>query len=504
MDNVAAMFKANYLEITTDTEAESQQIVNFLRIHQNYPHPEYPAATPSLATRKPGVKYLFQSSTFTRDYSNSLPFFHIPRSTNDFTPRLGLLISKLPQLLMISIFKFFLQLISEDIESNPGPKLTIASYNVRGCNNYSKLKLLTAYVYSNFNRDRVIFSFLESHVDHNKEKLISMLWRGGNIISPGMGNARGVLTLFSSNLFDSVLLSSSTDDGRSTWLIGTHNNSTEMFITLYAPNSGKNLKFYRAFFNKLNCYKDRFDVGNVYICGDLNIVLNSGTSAGRKNTRYESKLVRYFEDQLMKLNLGNLMTINSKRHTWSRQGILSFLDYILGPKHLVNLQPYSDVKWGIHKSDYACICVQIEDKTDRGRGMLRPNLAFLNCLKLKSEFINDHNEAVNNTPHDWDPHKKFEFAKVMLRTIVSEYSNKYRKQNSDHINAVRTEIDSLNLVKFNLITNGSAPVLSHKLLRLDADLDILNLRLDELLTVQTRLLAQKSRVKWVRSRISIF
>jgi len=219
---------------------------------------------------------------------------------------------------MISIFKFLVQLKSEDIETNPGPKLTIGTYNVRGCNNYPKLKLLTSHVFSNYKQDRVIFSFLESHVDHNKDKLISMLWRGGHIISPGMGNARGVLTLFSSNLFDNTILSSSTDDGRSTWLVGNYNNTIELFVTLYAPNSGKNLEFYRAFFNKLIALKNRYDVENIYICGDLNIVLRSGISSGRANTLYENRIVKFFEQQLKNLNLGNLMSINSKLHTWSR------------------------------------------------------------------------------------------------------------------------------------------------------------------------------------------
>lgn len=177
--------------------------------------------------------------------------------------------------------------------------------------------------------------------------------------------------------------------------------------------------------------------------------------------------------------------------------MLSTLDYILGPQHLANLQPTSNVNWGIHKSDHACLTVHIDESVERGCGMFRPNLAFLDCLHLRTRFVSDYDESILNMPQNWDPHKRLEFSKVMLRTIVAEYSNKYRKQNSDHIKAVRSEIDMVNRLKCNLLTNNPDPFPLIKLQMIDSDLDILNLKLDELLVIQTKLLAQRSRVKWL-------
>jgi len=55
-------------------------------------------------------------------------------------------------------------LLSGDIETNPGPNLLISSYIVRGCNNYKKLKRITAYYFKYFKSDRIICSLMRVRI----------------------------------------------------------------------------------------------------------------------------------------------------------------------------------------------------------------------------------------------------------------------------------------------------------------------------------------------------
>lgn len=293
-----------------------------------------------------------------------------------------------------------------------------------------------------------------------------------------------------------VILATSTDDGRSTWLIGNYNGTIELFVSLYAPNSGMNLEFYISFFRKLSTYTNTYNIDNVYILGDLNLIMKNGCSIGRKTTRYERKVVKYIEGKLKELCLSNLLTHNSNVHTWTRQGICSTLDYIFGPKHIANLQPQNSIEWGIDKSDHACILVHIDDHAQRGPGMLRPNLAFLESPELKKQFITQFENSLTEVPPGWDPHKILEYSKVMIRTIVCEISNKYRKHNSDQIHSIRKEITNINTIKASLLSSQFTLGIN-SLMAIESDLQIMNNELENLLIIQTQILSQKSRIKWL-------
>ncbi len=312
-----------------------------------------------------------------------------------------------------------------DIESNPGPgnmgKLLLGTYNIAGCKNYSKLKRIMAWLFKLKKADRFIYSLQETHIGETELNLAQSLWREGMVASLSNGHARGVLTVFSNSLFNDVIFSDGSKDGRSTWLVGTYNTSIEMFISIYSPNSGKNAEFYTAFFCKVNELVNRYKVDNVYISGDFNLVLYD-KSINRTQTRYEKSLCKLVLDEI---DLLGLKCVNSNgSYTWNRGDKYSTLDYIFIPKESANTEPTLKIDWAVDRSDHACVQITLDFELDKGKGMFRPNLAFLESSEHRGLFEAELFILMSQTNPVWDPHTKLEFAKVMIRTKVAEFSIK--------------------------------------------------------------------------------
>ncbi len=158
-----------------------------------------------------------------------------------------------------------------------------------------------------------------------------------------------------------------------------------MFVSIYAPNSGKNAEFYTSFFNKVNNLSAEYEVDNIYITCDFNLVLKSGNMSGWVQTNYENKLVEIVEDELNTLGLINLLGNNNK-FTWNRSNKHSSLDYILGPSNCSNLVTNSSIRCGVDKSDHALIYVDIAFELEKGSVLFRPNLGFPDNPDLKACF----------------------------------------------------------------------------------------------------------------------
>ncbi len=157
-----------------------------------------------------------------------------------------------------------------DIEPNPGPtskisgKLLIGTYNISGCKNYGKLKRIMAWIFNKKKTDRFIYSLQETYITENEFSKVEVLWREGLVIAPSLGRARGVITVFSNSLFDNIIYTSGSSDGRLTIVVGDYNSNIDMFISIYSPNSGKNAEFYTSFFAKVNALSNKYKVDNIW------------------------------------------------------------------------------------------------------------------------------------------------------------------------------------------------------------------------------------------------
>ncbi len=189
---------------------------------------------------------------------------------------------------------------------------------------------------------------------------------------------------------------------------------------------------------------------------------------------------------------------NTKKHTWCRGSTLSTLDYIIGPLHLVHLNPDCKIVWGIDKSDHTALLIDIEFELDRGRGMFRPRTSFFNCPELKADFeracLIDFSTADNN----WDPHMRLEFSKVAIRTHLSTFSNKYRVKLQDKQENIRSELERLqNLKTLILITTNTPKAKYVNALDIDTDIYSLEDELNTILELKTKSLASSSRIEWL-------
>jgi exonuclease III len=343
--------------------------------------------------------------------------------------------------------------------------------------------------------DRFIYSLQETHITKDECFLVEALWREGYVIAPSLGKARGVVTVFSNSLFDSVLFTLGSPDGRSTWVVGEHNTNVDLFVSIYSPNSGKNAEFYTSFFSKVNAMVNRFNVDNVYISGDFNLVLFD-SKTNRPQSTYEKKLSKIV---LSEMSLLGLKCINDcSKHTWNRGNKFSTLDYIFVPRAIADTHPDVEVKWAIDKSDHGSVQAIIYFEIDKGKGMFKPNLAFLDCNELRTSFEAELYLLMLQTNPEWDPHMKLEFAKVMIRTKAAEYSLKFKKQVEDKHNNIMLEINRLQELK-SLMCSDTQHALHSFITMDDVDKDLfsLDIDLDKVLQDKTTMLASKSRIKWL-------
>jgi exonuclease III len=387
-----------------------------------------------------------------------------------------------------------------DIEANPGPnntsgKLLIGTYNISGCKKYCKLRRIMAWIFSKKKTDRFIFSLQETYITNAESNKVETLWREGLVISPSSGRARGVITVFSNSLFEKVIYSFGSPDGRLTIVIGEYNSNIDMFVSIYSPNSGKNAEFYTSFFAKISVISNKYKVDNVYISGDFNLVLVE-SSGSRIQSSYEKKLCKIIMDEMSQLGLACINDFN--KHTWNRGDKFSILDYIFVPKQMADSKPNVSVQFGVDRSDHGAVQATLLFDLDKGRGLFKPNLAFLDCVELRSLFEAELFLLIKNSNPEWDPHTKLEYAKVMIRTKAAEFSLKFNKRTESKHDRITSEINKLQALKCALSSNPS-----HLLLKyintecIDADLFSLNLELDKVLNDKTKILSNKSRLKWL-------
>ncbi len=79
--------------------------------------------------------------------------------------------------------------------------------------------------------------------------------------------------------------------------------------------------------------------------------------------------------------------------------------------------------------------------------MFRPNLAFLDDIQLRFQYEREVESIQSKANPNWDPHMTLEFFKVVLRSVVSEYSLKYREVIEDKVKNLSSRLDQLQDIK---------------------------------------------------------
>ena len=92
-----------------------------------------------------------------------------------------------------------LLMIGGDVEVNPGPeRMTLITQNCRGLKKDAKIRQLINRIYkSHSNCDYLLVALQETHLDVTNLKY---QWSGSHIITAGLGNQGGCITLLSENI----------------------------------------------------------------------------------------------------------------------------------------------------------------------------------------------------------------------------------------------------------------------------------------------------------------
>jgi exonuclease III len=354
-------------------------------------------------------------------------------------------------------------ILSGDVEMNPGPvrdtreeSLVIKTYNIRGLKDFHKLKRTLNKCAGNIKANsNTVYNLQESHLEIADKNKINLMWRGNFSLSPGRNKSRGCLTLYDSSweLLDELV----DDNGRYTILTLKKAIGTFTIVNLYAPNENS-LDFFENIFTQSIRIKDNYD-SDLIIVGDFNLVINKETdSIERIQTTNEKIVSDFVRDSMAALSLKDCYRhVNQDRgYTWSRGKCLSRLDMIFASSTMVSHIDSSNIDWAFEKSDHALLECVFKYSSTRTKG---PGLPKLDPEIIKNQYCvlnirNNLKEVLEKIPTDWNPHKVWEYIKVMLRSFAWEEASKQKITKNKEEEALVAQINRLQSNKSALASQG--------------------------------------------------
>ena len=385
-----------------------------------------------------------------------------------------------------------------DIEANPGPKkgLTLGTVNVRSCSKYTKLKPLLNHISQFRIGERVVYSLQETYI--TKPVMLTTMWHGGFVLAPGSTKSRGVVTLYTEKTFDNVLYTHGSEDGRRTIIVGSFGETTDLVMSIYAPSSGKNSLFFLACFKAIDDLVEKYDVDNIYLMGDFNLPLATSANLNRKITNTELDIISECRNWMESRNLVDSYEDANTRYTWRRGDTFSTLDYIICPLGNLNKVQSRKIRWGFG-GDHAALEITFKPERNTGKGLFRPNLAFLDYPIPREQFITDYNEIVSSAPTTWDPHTTLEFHKVAIRTAINRVTKDFRLTLNVNIEAARITYGKLIKMRADctkrVIEGGYYD--AEKIDSIDTQIFKTEVKINKLLEKKAKVLATGARIKWL-------
>lgn len=137
-------------------------------------------------------------------------------------------------------------ILSSDVETNPGPSISMTSHNISGMKYIDKCRRILNNAYKAMISELSVIVLQETHT-----KRLLHQWRLRAIRAPSEGNTKGTLLLYNESNFDTINHTDKDLRGRWATLIATKCKMTHLFCSIYGPNH-KHLNFYNSFINMIN------------------------------------------------------------------------------------------------------------------------------------------------------------------------------------------------------------------------------------------------------------
>jgi len=386
---------------------------------------------------------------------------------------------------------------SGDVETNPGPSspaMKVITYNCRGLKDQKKLKrvLNSCHKIINSNRNTII-NLQETHLDLTDKSRLDLMWKHQYVISPGTARRCGTLTLFDP-AWD-LIAKESDNEGRCITSVLKKLNLTVIMANIYAPND-HNQDFYQTIYNNIVNLSLSYPDAGVIMAGDFNIVMSDVDSVNRAVSQQEKQCREVITQGNSILNLIDVYRIDNKEggFTWYRGECMSRLDMIFVSEDLVKNGSKAKLDWAFDNSDHAMLEVEFKLLCKIKKGPLK-----LNCDILKNKIVRDQVKTeieaqLSEVPPAWNPHMILDFAKVVIRSTIAQFSGKIKKLENFDKNAVEEQLNTLRGVKEKLelgeINNRELLIeVNRTIIELEQEF---NIHLDKL----SNNLALKAKAKW--------
>ena len=380
--------------------------------------------------------------------------------------------------------------LANDVETNPGPVRAIRTHNISGMREYNKRKRILNQAYELNKFETGIIGLQETHLTLDDKATLENMWRGGIVLSPSSGQARGTLILYTNQTFDTVIESFGDPDGRMAWILGNKCDETHLYVSIYGPNS-RHGTFYKNLINTVENIIFQHQVQKLFIMGDFNIDISEKTK-GKNDKSNAIKIVKRF----MKRH-GLIILSDTSKHTWQRGKKTSKLDFIFGTKDKSKYK--YETKWGAELTDHARIELNIiTNSFKKGPGVPRINTEFTEDPGLVKEFRDEiarQLEQIDEFDLSWDPHKKLEYVKTVIRSTAFQLQSIYWVKTESNKTLIQGE---LNLLHDRLAQLKSSNVDKElEINKVTKHIDSVKNELNSILEIQAKYLAQRARVQWL-------
>ena len=329
---------------------------------------------------------------------------------------------------------------SADVESNPGPRgsgdnrekeIKVISYNVRGLNDELKLRHLINYCYKikSSNDGTNIICLQETYLENPGK--IPYLWRGNFHLTVGRGNSLGCLTLLNHHL--NILQAADIENRAHVLAVEKTGQPEPCFIicNLYAPNvnNAEKINFFEKILDQIAEYETRYNCNKIIIAGDFNLTFSINECKNRAQSSQEKNVSRAVKNLLNHYGLADVWEKKTS-FTWNRPNseIFSTIDRVAFSKNNFNLLK-AETDWSVSLSDHAAVITTLGIKSSAATTKSRITRLDPTLLEENKEVIISEIELMlADAPSSWDPHKRLEFLKVCIRTVL-EKAQADRKRN---------------------------------------------------------------------------
>ena len=394
-----------------------------------------------------------------------------------------------------TLIRMLLLLVAGDVERNPGPEdITLVTQNCRGLKNKDKLKQLLNRLSNMKIGNTKIVALQETHLDLD-QSYIKYMWSGVMAITPGVGSKGGVVTLLSGNISiheqidveneGHILLAE---------LISNKDAVTLIIANLHSPcaHDGTKIAFFSKILNTVTDLKLNHDNCEVIIMGDFNTTFWSSDRINTVRSRSEIKVAEEIKAMFLELNLRDCWNEFDKTMTWRHGDKMSRIDRIQWSDSLDLIHKSTITDWTITTSDHSAVIVELKAKKliRKTNAITRIDTAFLNNVKLRSEFLSEINQKVQQLEDtNLDPHGRLEFLKVAIRSAAIEIATNHKKKMEQEFNEIQKEMNFWQTT----FENGTIPQFKQSARE---NLDILMARRDKYLSERGKYLSERSKSKW--------